>query len=35
MVNFYVHKILLGDMTVEEVPNLWNKKVKEKLKTAE
>lgn len=35
MVNFYIHKINSGDMTLAEVPSLWNKKVEDKLKTAE
>lgn len=31
MVNFYVHRIELGKMTLEEVPPKWRDKVTEKL----
>lgn len=32
MVEFYVNRIKNGGMTLEEVPNLWRKKVEEELK---
>ena len=31
MVNFYVWKIQNGDMTVDDVPNLWKTKVQAEL----
>lgn len=31
MVKFYVNRIKNGAMTLEEVPNLWKKKVEEEL----
>ena len=32
MVNFYVKRIRAGKMTLEQVPELWRKKVEEALK---
>lgn len=31
MVKFYIMRISKGQMTVDEVPNLWRKKVEEEL----
>lgn len=31
MVNFYVHRIQSGKMTLDEVPEKWRDKVEEKL----
>lgn len=33
MIKFYVNRIENGKMTLEDVPNLWKKKVEEALKT--
>ena len=35
MVNFYLLRIHNEEITLDEVPNLWRKKVESKLKAAE
>lgn len=34
MIDFYVSKIKAGEMTIEQVPNLWKYAVEAKLKNA-
>lgn len=34
MIDFYVAKIKAGEMTIEQVPNLWKSAVEAKLKNA-
>ena len=35
MVKFYVRKITNGDITIDDVPHLWKKRVEEELEKLE
>lgn len=35
MVKFYIRKITNGDITIDDVPSLWKKRVEEELKKLE